>query len=129
MGNHKTLKVCICLFLILALMVSFTYPSRLQESGTQLTAAPLVTLPAKYQKLYAKNSTPFFLNKEGRQNKEEKGLNRKKMKRKKIKNINAKPFLVMLPKGFVPPSGSSPCQNLYPNSITFFCALSTEKGP
>nr|GMD09745.1 Proteasome subunit alpha type-5 [Ipomoea batatas] len=33
----------------------------------------------------------------------------------------ARAFSAMLPKGFVPPSGSSPCHNTYPNSVTFFC--------
>nr|GLL30217.1 hypothetical protein MIMGU_mgv11b022189mg [Ipomoea trifida] len=32
----------------------------------------------------------------------------------------ARAFSAMLPKGFVPPSGSSPCHNTYPNSVTFF---------
>ncbi|CAH8306395.1 unnamed protein product [Eruca vesicaria subsp. sativa] len=36
-------------------------------------------------------------------------------------------FSVMLPKGFVPPSGSSPCHNQNPNSATtVFCDLSTQ---
>ncbi|KAL2459704.1 uncharacterized protein Fot_54448 [Forsythia ovata] len=95
--------------------MSFTYSSRLHE--TQPTAAPSVALPTKYQKFVVKNSTPFFLNKQGLQNKKEKGLNRKK---KKIKNFNAKPFLVMLPKGFVIPLGSPPCHNMYRNVATFF---------
>ncbi|KAL2473754.1 hypothetical protein Fot_49530 [Forsythia ovata] len=98
-------------------------------SFTQPTATPPVAPQAKYQKFDVENSTPFFLNKQGRQNNKEKGLNRKKMKKMKIKNFNAKPFLVMLPKGFVPPSGSSPCHNMYPNSVTFFCDLSTERQP
>lgn len=34
-------------------------------------------------------------------------------------------YSAMLPKGYVPPSGSSPCHNTYPNSVTFFCHLST----
>lgn len=33
-------------------------------------------------------------------------------------------YRAMLPKGFVPPSGSSPCHNTYPNSVTFFCHFS-----
>ncbi|CAI9773275.1 unnamed protein product [Fraxinus pennsylvanica] len=122
MGNRKNFNIFISLVLLLALMMSFTYPSELHE--TQPTAAPSMAPPAKYQKFDVKKSTPFFLNKQGRQNKKVKGLNRKEMKKK-----NAKPFLVMLPKGFVPPSGSSPCHNLYPNSVTFFCALSTERRP
>ncbi|RID78106.1 hypothetical protein BRARA_A00960 [Brassica rapa] len=36
-------------------------------------------------------------------------------------------FSVMLPKGFVPPSGSSPCHNQNPNSAsTLFCDLSKQ---
>ncbi|KAG2238907.1 hypothetical protein Bca52824_089767 [Brassica carinata] len=36
-------------------------------------------------------------------------------------------FSAMLPKGFVPPSGSSPCHNQNPNSATtLFCDLSTQ---
>ncbi|ESQ55576.1 hypothetical protein EUTSA_v10027023mg [Eutrema salsugineum] len=36
-------------------------------------------------------------------------------------------FSVMLPKGFVPPSGSSPCHNQNPNSATtLYCDLSTQ---
>ncbi|CAN8274644.1 unnamed protein product [Cochlearia groenlandica] len=36
-------------------------------------------------------------------------------------------FSVMLPKGFVPPSGSSPCHNQNPNSVnTLYCDLSTQ---
>ncbi|XP_022880460.1 uncharacterized protein LOC111397695 [Olea europaea var. sylvestris] len=127
MGNRKNFNIFIFLVLLLALMMSFTYPSRLHE--TEPTAAPSMAPSAKYQKFDVKNSKPFFLNKRGRQNKKEKGLNRNKMKKKKIKNFNAKPFLVMLPKGFVPPSGSSPCHNLYPNSVTFFCDLSTNRRP
>ncbi|CAA0823718.1 Unknown protein [Striga hermonthica] len=40
-------------------------------------------------------------------------------------------FSAMLPKGYVPPSDSSPCHNLYPNSVAFFCHLSSPKvrGP
>ncbi|XP_019189272.1 PREDICTED: uncharacterized protein LOC109183671 [Ipomoea nil] len=41
----------------------------------------------------------------------------------------ARAFSAMLPKGFVPPSGSSPCHNTYPNSVTFFCDLSNAKKP
>ncbi|KAL2502275.1 hypothetical protein Fot_36123 [Forsythia ovata] len=104
--------------------MSFTYPSRLHE--TRPTAAPPMALPTKYQKFIVKNSTPFFLNKWWHQNKKKKGLN---MKKTKIKNFNAKHFLVMLSKGFVPLSGSSQCHNMYPNSVTFFCDLSTERQP
>ncbi|KAL0727599.1 hypothetical protein Bca4012_023692 [Brassica carinata] len=36
-------------------------------------------------------------------------------------------YSAMLPKGFVPPSGSSPCHNQNPNSATtLFCDLSTQ---
>ncbi|KAK4710819.1 hypothetical protein R3W88_005332 [Solanum pinnatisectum] len=62
--------------------------------------------------------------------------NTKKMKTRTLKlksggksssdNWNRKrTYTAMLPKGYVPPSGSSPCHNTYPNSVTFFCHFST----
>lgn len=51
-----------------------------------------------------------------------------KKRKTRSKKLNSSPFMAMLPKGFVPPSGSSSCHNVYPNSITFFCDLSTERS-
>ncbi|KAG7034719.1 hypothetical protein SDJN02_04449, partial [Cucurbita argyrosperma subsp. argyrosperma] len=41
-------------------------------------------------------------------------------------NNKGRAFSVMLPKGFVPPSGSSPCHNQSPQSSSpaFYCHLS-----
>lgn len=41
------------------------------------------------------------------------------------KNDKGSAFSVMLPKGFVPPSGSSPCHNENPqsSSLAFYCHL------
>ncbi|KAK8692501.1 hypothetical protein V6N13_075960 [Hibiscus sabdariffa] len=80
---------------------------------------------AAYQVLRIKNTTPFFLNKPERKRK------RKMTKRRKINmdggNFKTRPFTVMLPKGFVPPSGSSPCHNDKPDSAVaqdLICGLS-----
>ncbi|KAM3361811.1 hypothetical protein P3S68_016665 [Capsicum galapagoense] len=53
-------------------------------------------------------------------------LNLKNRERSSSDNWSSKrTYSAMLPKGFVPPSGSSPCHNTYPNSVAFFCQLST----
>ena len=43
----------------------------------------------------------------------------------KNKNDKGSAFSAMLPKGFVPPSGSSPCHNEDPqsSSLAFYCHL------
>ncbi|KAK7412581.1 hypothetical protein VNO78_04054 [Psophocarpus tetragonolobus] len=54
-------------------------------------------------------------------------INMIKHRKKMLKNMQQSPsFSVMLPKGFVPPSGSSPCHNDQPNSMSssFHCHLS-----
>ena len=43
---------------------------------------------------------------------------------KKKKKNKATAFSAMLPKGFVPPSGSSPCHNENPEFVAFYCHLS-----
>lgn len=83
---------------------------------------------AAYQVLRIKNATPFFLNRPDRGL--EKKRKRKMMKRRKInmdRNFKTGPFTVMLPKGFVPPSRSSPCHNDKPDSVVvpdLICGLS-----
>ncbi|KAE8688651.1 Alpha-mannosidase 3 isoform 1 [Hibiscus syriacus] len=82
---------------------------------------------AGYQVLRIKNTTPFL-------NKPERGFEKKRkrkmMKRRKINmdnNFKTRPFTVMLPKGFFPPSGSSPCHNDKPDSAVaqdLICGLS-----
>ncbi|KAE8659628.1 Alpha-mannosidase 3 isoform 1 [Hibiscus syriacus] len=83
---------------------------------------------AAYQVLRIKNTTPYFLNKLERGF--DKKRKRKLTKRRKINmdsNFKTRPFTVMLPKGFVPPSGSSPCHNDKPDTAVsqdLICGLS-----
>ncbi|WCJ27388.1 hypothetical protein M5689_009135 [Euphorbia peplus] len=70
---------------------------------------------AEYQVFFIKNAPPKPV------------MNKKKNMRSK-RNKKARPFFAMLPKGRVPPSGSSNCHNEFPNSKnTLYCALSTQK--
>jgi hypothetical protein len=95
-----------------------------------------------HQVFYLKNTDqpPMFLNKQERIKKMRMNRNKNKMKKqskqrkqrthrkKMVKNkmVSPKPFSVMLPKGFVPPSGSSPCHNDQPNSVnSFHCYLAS----
>lgn len=100
---------------------------------------------AAYQVLRIKNTTPFFLNKpedryqvlDKKKIRRRKTTKRRKMYKKdkyyfrSTSTSTTRPFSVMLPKGFVPPSGSSPCHNDKPDSSssadrgTLFCGLST----
>ncbi|KAK8551410.1 hypothetical protein V6N13_119877 [Hibiscus sabdariffa] len=85
---------------------------------------------AAYQVLRIKNTTPFFLNKPERGFEKKRKRKRKMTKRRKINmdsNFKTRPFTVMLPKGFVPPSSSSPCHNDKPDSAVaqdLICGLS-----
>lgn len=139
--NH-TLSNCSSLFFLLLLFIIIIIPccSSLSPSSSQAhhqlikpNIAPSnsnsQSRHSQYQEYYFKKSTVLFLNDKGFK-KNKKGL--MKNRRKKIKNLgisssSSRPFSAMLPKGFVPPSGSSPCHNLHPNSVTFFCDLSTER--
>ncbi|XP_010517553.1 PREDICTED: uncharacterized protein LOC104792979 [Camelina sativa] len=112
-----------------------------------------------HQLVYIEKTTPFILNRrlqrdhhhhrlrrynyhyyyyEYRQSLRRRGLHHRadyfKMMARKSNGLNrpVRPdtFSVMLPKGFVPPSGSSPCHNQNPNSATtLFCDLSTQTQP
>ncbi|KAI3456012.1 hypothetical protein Pfo_012675 [Paulownia fortunei] len=106
--NSKIVTICITLFFLLSLIISFARATPLLDDELQI-----------------KKTAPVFLN--SRQSKNEKGnLYRNKLKRNRMKNIDARRFSAMLPKGYVPPSGSSRCHNVYRNSVTFFCDLSAE---
>ncbi|KAJ7968934.1 putative Nuclear receptor coactivator 6 [Quillaja saponaria] len=74
-----------------------------------------------YIVFYIKNTNPFFLNKQEciKKRKHVKNMNMKKSK----KDYRAGPFSAMLPKGFVPPSGSSPCHNKNPKLVRIYCLL------
>ncbi|XVF27332.1 hypothetical protein REPUB_Repub14bG0098200 [Reevesia pubescens] len=135
--NNQTLKhflaflVILFAFLLLLLSTSSS-PASCNEILPKINTDPNYNQPAAaYRVLRIKNTTPFFLNKPA-EDFDKKRSKRKMMNRRKIsKNNNFKtrrPFSVMLPKGFVPPSGSSPCHNDKPDSSvahTLICGLST----
>ncbi|GMI82233.1 hypothetical protein like AT4G18335 [Hibiscus trionum] len=118
-------------FLLLSLSSS---PASCNEIHPKInTTDPSDRQPAAaYQVLHIKNTTPFFLNKP------ERGFDKKRTRKRKMKmtkrrkinmdgNFKTRPFTVMLPKGFVPPSGSSPCHNDKPDSSVaqdLICGLS-----
>lgn len=126
-------------FLVLLILLAFLLVD-VSSSSNPSTAASRNEIPPKiksetsddhdiqaddypYQVLRFKNIAPFFLNEllpvpdqVFVDNKKRKI--RKMMKHRRRKNMDKKsrPFFVMLPKGFVPPSGSSPCHNDNPDS-------------
>jgi hypothetical protein len=127
MGFKKNLNYFFAASLFLSLLIITTFPSPSFPHEIQ-PKAPSINgvVPAQFRELYLKNTNTFFLNKEDLSNSKKKRTKKKMTRRKKMKNRKTKPFSVMLPKGFVPPSGSSPCHNEYPNSVTY-CDLSTTK--
>ncbi|KAL6567303.1 hypothetical protein OROGR_000971 [Orobanche gracilis] len=127
-NNIKFFTIIIFLFSLLSLIIiSFaSSPGSLLffNDHDQLQTSPPVSRPDdKYTHGFRirRRTKETFLN--IRKNKNHGGTVLRKNKSRKTKNnIDARRFSAMLPKGYVPPSGSSPCHNLYPNSVTFFCA-------
>ncbi|PIN20279.1 hypothetical protein CDL12_07042 [Handroanthus impetiginosus] len=114
--NRKIFIIYIFLFILLSVIISFACPTPSLDQNLKTPSELIHTSQMK--------KTPVFLNGNG------KGLYRRssRMKRKKTKNLsNTRPFYAMLPKGYVPPSGSSPCHNAYPNSVAFFCGFSGQR--
>ncbi|XP_059436461.1 uncharacterized protein LOC132169445 [Corylus avellana] len=134
MGFNKNLNnfLAAILFLFL-LIITPTSPSPSSPHEIQPKAPPAAIHgpPAEFRVFHHKNTNTFFLDKEEElMSKKKRMISRRKIpKRKKMKKNRikaARPFSVMLPKGFVPPSGSSPCHNEYPTSVSY-CELSTTK--
>ncbi|OAY29137.1 hypothetical protein MANES_15G120700v8 [Manihot esculenta] len=131
MGFNRTLKKLFCIFIFLLFLVisNFAFPSSSSSHEIQSKTAPKE--PAQYQLFYIKNAPPFILDSEGVYKKKRKNGKMVRKRKKQIKNLKTRPasFSVMLPKGFVPPSGSSPCHNEKPNNerVAFYCDLSTSK--
>ncbi|KAL5097187.1 hypothetical protein RYX36_001514 [Vicia faba] len=122
-----------------------------QQIQPQNPSSTLPQISHYHQLFYLKNvnpnaEPPMFLSrqeriKKRRMNRHKTNKNmmmkkhRKHRKKKIVKNKNMnmmksptpRPFSVMLPKGFVPPSGSSPCHNDQPNSMSFHCHLSSSQ--
>nr|KYP38751.1 hypothetical protein KK1_039976 [Cajanus cajan] len=81
-----------------------------------------------YQVFYLKNTHSSSTSFTKQERFKKRRIKRNKNHRKKmVKNMQqSRSFSAMLPKGFVPPSGSSPCHNDQPNSLSsFHCHLST----
>ncbi|GKU92562.1 hypothetical protein SLEP1_g6273 [Rubroshorea leprosula] len=107
-------------------------------SCDQTLDRPESSRPSGYRVFYVKNARPLFLINRRREvvlDSTRRRTGRMMIKRKKNNKVtggddsrSTRPFTVMLPKGFVPPSGSSPCHNENPNSaVTSYCELSNSK--
>lgn len=128
LGFPTPIKIFSILFLVLTFLL-FSVPSS-SSSEDQLIPAPATA--TYYRLFHVKNTTPYFLKnnqpQQWRRYKNKKTMRYRKKKRgSSYTDIDTRAFSTMLPKGFVPPSGSSPCHNDFPNSITFFCQLSSQK--
>ncbi|CAK8578257.1 unnamed protein product [Lathyrus sativus] len=85
-----------------------------------------------HQVFYLKNANPPSRQERIKKRWMNRNKNKKHRKHRKkiVKNMMKSPpraFSVMLPKGFVPPSASSPCHNDQPNSMSFHCHLSSSE--
>lgn len=150
MANLTLPFKCFIIFLIFFLMISHTSSSSSSHSSNnnkqiqpQNPSSHIPQISHYHQVFYLKNANPpTFLSRQERiknrrmnRNKNSKNMmmkkHRKHRKKKIVKNKNMMkspgPFSVMLPKGFVPPSGSSPCHNDQPNSMSFHCHLSSSQ--
>lgn len=123
-NRSQTLKYFFTLifFFLSFISVSCSPPCR-HDQIQPTTTSPSINKPpvTRNQVLYAKKTRPFFINNQERY----------KKRKKNTKNLTSRPapFSVMLPKGFVPPSGSSPCHNMKPDLVAFYCDLSTASKP
>ncbi|WVY94708.1 hypothetical protein V8G54_033796 [Vigna mungo] len=143
MANLTPTLKCMCtITLFILFLLSYTVSSSSSSTLAEIqhpNPSPTITPPQHYQMFYLKNTpytTPFT--KQERLKKRRTRRNKNMMRhRKKIlsKNMHqsrdSQRFSVMLPKGYVPPSGSSPCHNDQPNTVSssFHCHLSTTAQP
>ncbi|KAG2684777.1 hypothetical protein I3760_10G091100 [Carya illinoinensis] len=126
MGLGENFKFS-CTFLFLFLLINtIFFPSPASSSSSsheiQLKAPP----SSKYQAVfYIKNTNALVLNKQDYPiTKNRRKMIMRRSSQNMIENVKTRPFEVMLPKGYVPPSGSSPCHNEYPDSAAIYCDLS-----
>ncbi|KAK7303121.1 hypothetical protein RJT34_14022 [Clitoria ternatea] len=131
MGNLNQTFKCMCITLFFLFLLSYTvssHSSTTQQIQNQNPSSTTTLSQQHHQVFYLKNSDPMFPTKQERFKKRKiKRMRHKKKKKNILKNIESRPFYVMLPKGFVPPSGSSPCHNDQPNSLSFHCHLTTKE--
>ncbi|CAA7042775.1 unnamed protein product [Microthlaspi erraticum] len=151
----KSFIVSLILTLVFLISPSSSSSSKQEtRASTQKIETSLNGDESTHQLVYLKKMTPLILNRRQRDHHLRRRYNRNyyyyrhiirrrglqfhhradyfKMMTKKSSNgfnrpIRPDTFSVMLPKGFVPASGSSPCHNQSPNSATtLFCDLSTQ---
>lgn len=123
-NRSQTLKYFFTLIFFFLSFISISCSPPCSHDQIQpTTTSPSINKPpmTRYQVLYPKKTRPFFINNQERY----------KKRKKNTKNLTSRPapFSVMLPKGFVPPSGSSPCHNMKPDLVAFYCDLSTASKP
>ncbi|KAB2637197.1 hypothetical protein D8674_027731 [Pyrus ussuriensis x Pyrus communis] len=134
-NSQITFYCMICTFLFLlrtpsssALISSSSSTSASPKPHEIQPQTPTAAIPTAAAVFYIKNTPPFEMDKQepikkNRKMRHKRNMNKKRKKTTTKKDFKTAPFSVMLPKGFVPPSGSSPCHNAYPNSVAFFCDL------
>lgn len=150
--NSFIISLILTLIFLISPSSSSTSSNQETRVSTQKTEPYLNGNEPSHQLVYIKKMTPFILNPRQRDQHRRlrynhhyyyyrhsirrRGLRHRanyfKMMTKKSSNgfnspVQPDTFSVMLPKGFVPPSGSSPCHNQNPNSATTLsCDLSTQ---
>ena len=150
MGNLSQSFKCMCTITLFTLfLISYTasYSSSSSTQENQLqpqnpSSSSSTTNPIHYhQVFYLKNtdSSTSLSKQEQRFKKRRIKRNSKNMmmmkhRKKMVKNLqqtrdSSRAFSVMLPKGFVPPSGSSPCHNDQPNSVSSFRCMAPLATP
>ncbi|KAK4271831.1 hypothetical protein QN277_020464 [Acacia crassicarpa] len=128
-GVNQTLK-CLCTTLLIFLFIfllSSSYsvsssPQQIQDQNDPSSSVPINPTTHHYQVFDLKNNDdPIFQERF-------KKKHRKKKKATKKNLMKPRSFSVMLPKGYVPPSRSSPCHNQYPTSMSFHCHLNDHQN-
>ncbi|GAB4840616.1 hypothetical protein Ancab_021387 [Ancistrocladus abbreviatus] len=141
-----TASIKLCTFCLIILLIFSADAARASYSHEAEARSPS-TMPPSYQLMYVKNTRPYVLNHNNNIDQQfNMGSRSKKKKKKMVRNLNKKrwkarknavndigdasrAFSVMLPKGFIPPSGSSSCHHDYPNSVSFYCGDSSANKP
>ncbi|XP_054801488.1 uncharacterized protein LOC129305501 [Prosopis cineraria] len=126
---NQSLK-CLCTTLLMFLFIFLIFSSHTVSSSPSSSTQQIQTqneppsrvpiIPTHHHQMFnLKNGDPIF------QERFKKKKAKKHRKKTTKKPIRSRPALisVMLPKGLVPPSRSSPCHNQYPTSMSFHCHL------
>ncbi|KAL5989959.1 hypothetical protein ACLOJK_010854 [Asimina triloba] len=120
--NHKLGFWALLFFLLLLFSSAFFHCSAVAHqvrSASRANDRSRVARRFSAYKIKNARPAPFLLD-------EDLDGNAFRKRKKKMRDIDPRSFSAMLPKGFVPPSGSSPCHNDAPESesIDFYCDYS-----